>query len=148
MNRLNKKLEYALMCLQYFHEKRNNKVSAKEICEKTGSPFDATARVMQIMTQNGLLRSEQGVKGGYWLNRDLRDVSLLYLMEMILGPVEVTKCIGDAMGCDLIGKCNIQSPIHHINQKFKFFLQNLSLLEILEASDPSGLSLKGEHVRI
>ncbi|MCB9025693.1 MAG: Rrf2 family transcriptional regulator [Bdellovibrionaceae bacterium] len=136
MNRLNKKLEYALMTLQYLHENSANRISTKEVCEKTGSPFDATARVMQIMAQQGLLKSEQGVKGGYLLMRSLAEVTLLELMEMILGPIELAKCLGNSMNCELKGKCNIQSPIHRINQKFKFFLSDLYLSEVLTLTYP------------
>ena len=148
MNKLNRKLEYALMTLQYLMENPREKVSAKEVCEKTGSPFDATARVMQIMTQHGLLRSEQGVKGGYLLVKNLSEVSFLELMEMILGPIEVAKCVGNVMGCELISKCNIQSPVQRINLKIRDFFAELQLSEVLINSNPSILVQKVQSVRI
>ena len=119
------------MVLGYLYGNPTFKVSTKEICEKTGSPFDATARVMQIMTQHGLLKSEQGVKGGYTLVEDLQKISLLQLMEMILGPVEVAKCIGDTTGCELFGRCNIQNPVHKINIRLKSFYADLAISEVL-----------------
>jgi Rrf2 family transcriptional regulator, nitric oxide-sensitive transcriptional repressor len=56
MNRLNRKVEYALMALKVMAQKRAGELtSAKEVVEKTGCPFDATARVLQQMAQKGIL---------------------------------------------------------------------------------------------
>ena len=136
MNRLNRKLEYALMSLQYLADvPEGQKVSAKDVCDHTGSPFDATARVMQVMAQKGLLKSEQGVKGGYILSKDLKSVTFLELMEMILGPLELAKCIGDPSACEIVGKCNILRPINQLNAQLKMFYQRLSLADILKSQN-------------
>ncbi len=136
MNRLNRKLEYALMALQYLAERpEGTKVSTKEVCESTGSPFDATARVMQLMAQDGLLKSEQGVRGGYFLNKKLDEVNFLQLTETIMGPLELAKCIkSSSVSCDILDKCNIKTPIKNINTKFKEFYQTLTLDEVLSSN--------------
>lgn len=109
--------------------------TAKEICDSTGAPFDATARVMQIMAQKGLLKSEQGAHGGYLLVKDLARVSLYDLMEMILGPLNLVKCLHQKEKCDLIGSCNIQSPLQAFNHKLSEFYRELSLTEILQIKE-------------
>ena len=65
------------MALKIMAEKRADELtSAKDVVDSTGSPFDATARVLQLMAQHGILRSEHGAHGGYSLVRDLTNVSL------------------------------------------------------------------------
>jgi Rrf2 family protein len=129
---MNKKVEYSLMTLQHFLMLApGEKISTKEVCETTGSPFDATARVMQQMTQAGLLKSEQGVKGGYYLSSDLKEISYLQLIEWILGPVEVTKCINNLSACENVSKCNIQNPVQKLNSKLRDFYSKLSVFELL-----------------
>lgn len=134
MNRMNRRVEYALMALKYMSEKLAGKLtSAKEICDSTGAPFDATARVMQIMAQNGLLKSEQGAQGGYLIVQDLSKVSFYDLMEMILGPLEIVKCLHDT--CDLKNQCNILTPLSLLNSKLIEFYSGLSLSDLLEARE-------------
>jgi Rrf2 family nitric oxide-sensitive transcriptional repressor len=136
LNRLNRKVEYALMALKVMAHKRAGELtSAKEIVEVTGCPFDATARVLQQMAQKEILRSEQGAHGGYVLIRDLSKISVFDLMQVILGPIAVARCLTDESACDLKAKCNIVSPVATFNRRLTEFYQNLSIGEILRIKD-------------
>lgn len=137
MNRLNRKVEYALMALKVMAQKRAGELtSTKEITEKTGGPFDATARVLQLMAQHGILKSEQGAHGGYVLIRDLTRVSFYELNEMILGRLAVARCMeGHHVECDLKSRCNIISPVSVLNRKLTEFYQSLSVGELLRVKD-------------
>lgn len=136
MNRLNRKVEYALMALKVMAMKRPGELtSAKEVVEITGCPFDATARVLQQMTQKSILRSEQGAHGGYVVVRDLAKVSLYELMEMILGKMGVARCVMGDSGCELSSTCNIISPVTVLNRKTVEFYQSLSVGELLRIKE-------------
>jgi Rrf2 family protein len=134
--RLNRKVEYALMALKVMAHKRPGELtSAKEIVGQTGCPFDATARVLQQMGQKGILRSEQGAQGGYHVVRDLSKVSFSELMELILGPIAVAKCLKGNERCDLKSRCNILSPVQVLNRKLSEFYQSLSVAELLRLKE-------------
>lgn len=136
MNRMNRKLEYALMALKHMSSKVPGQLtSAKEVVEATGVPFDATARVMQTMASRGLLRSEQGAHGGYVIMRDLGKVTLFELYEMILGRLETARCMSDAAGCELHETCNIQSPMNVLHRRMTDFYRGVSLAELLRLKD-------------
>lgn len=132
MNRLNRKVEYALMALKVMANKRPGELtSAKEVVEEVGCPFDATARVLQQMCQHGILRSEHGAHGGYSVVRDLSRVSLYELMELILGPIAAAKCLHVPGACELEGNCNILSPVQILNRKQQEFYQSISVGDLL-----------------
>lgn len=132
MNKINRKVEYALMSLKYMTLKiPGDLTSAKEVSETFKTPFDATAKVMQVMAQSGLLRSEQGTNGGYQITGDLNQTSLLDLLEMIEGPTSLVKCFQKESQCEIKGQCNIISPIHNLNQKYQDFFEKVSLKELL-----------------
>ena len=123
------------MALKYMLAKVPGELSSvKQICEVTGAPFDASARVMQIMTNHELLRSEQGTHGGYQIIKDLNKVSFYSLAEMILGPLAVIRCIKAQGPCELAHTCNIQSPLINLNNKVIEFYKQLSLMEILNST--------------
>ncbi len=134
MNKINRKLEYALMALKHMSQKIPGELtSAKEVSESFHTPFDATARVMQQMAQkeNGLLRAEYGASGGYQICKDLARVSILDLIEMIEGPTALVKCVNAEHTCEIKGTCNIASPLQTLNDRLNDFYQGLSLKELL-----------------
>jgi len=131
MNRLNRKVEYALMALKFMAAKpANSLTSAKEISDSLNLPFDATARVLQAMAHAGFLRVVQGAHGGYGIVKDLSEISFHQLVEIIEGPLEIARCLHNE-NCDLLSKCNIQSPMSVLNDKLTEFYQALRLDEIL-----------------
>lgn len=139
MTRLNRKLEYALMALKVMSRKRAGELtSAKEIVEKTGGPFDATARVLQQLAQAGVLKSEQGAYGGYVLIRDLARLSFFELSEVVVGRQSLAKCLHHDDGCGLKTKCNIVSPVAVLNRRLNDFYQRLSVGELLKVRGEVG----------
>lgn len=140
MVRLNRKIEYALVALKYMTGKIPGELtSAKEISEKFNTPFDVTARVMQVLAQKGLLRSEQGPQGGYSILKDLGRISFQDLLEMVEGPSALVKCFEKDEPCGVQPHCNIISPINMLNHKLTDFYSNLKLKDLLIGSGGSGL---------
>ena len=136
MQRLNRKVEYALMALKVMAHKRPGELtSAKDIVEICGSPFDATARVLQQLAQRGILRSEQGAHGGYLLLRDLSKLSFYDLTEIVLGRVAAAKCLHGEDSCELKSTCNILTPVALFNRKLGEFYQSLSVGELLRVRE-------------
>lgn len=143
MNRMNRKLEYALIALKHMSAKIPGQLtSAKEVVDATGVPFDATARVMQQMAHRGLLKSEHGAQGGYVIVRDLAKVNFHELHEIILGPIELVKCLHGGGACGVQSQCNIQSPITNLNRRLEDFYRHLNLADILRLKEatPVGIS--------
>lgn len=134
MNKINRKLEYALMALKYMSRKIPGELTtAKEVSDSFHTPFDATARVMQQMAaqKGGILRAEYGVNGGYQITKDLAKVSIHDLVEIIEGPTALVKCLHKESPCEIQGTCNIVSPVTQLNHRLTEFYKSLSLKELL-----------------
>lgn len=113
MNKINRKVEYALVALKHMSHKRPGELSTvKEICQLYTCPFDATSRVMQSLAQKQILKSEQGAYGGYQIMRDLRKVSLYDLIEVTVGPIEIAKCMSSEKGSERQDR-NPQDAVSH-----------------------------------
>lgn len=134
MNRLNRKVEYALISLRHMARKSEGLTTAKELSEAYKTPFDATSKVLQMMSQSGLLKSEQGVHGGYRIVGDLRACSMRDLLRIIDGDTALVKCLhkDQFKVCEIQDTCNILSPIQKLDQKFNEFLSQVKIQEILE----------------
>lgn len=145
MNRIHRKLEYALMALKYMSQKRPGELTTvKEICQRYGIPFDATARVLQQLVQAKLLKSEQGAYGGYLIIKDLSKVNLLELIERVVGPIEVVKCVTEHQQpdqcCDIQTKCNIMMPLIDLNEKLIKFYRDINVEELLKLKKSKSLT--------
>lgn len=135
MNKLNRKIEYALMALKHMVQKNPSELTtAKEVSETLKSPFDATAKVMQLMASRGLLKSEQGAFGGYQISKDLAKVTMLDLIEIVEGAPAIAKCLHreKADVCEIQSTCNIVAPVIILNHKLNNFYQSLNLKELLQ----------------
>ena len=138
MNKLNKKTEYALMALKFFKDRAAvtseqpvSLVSAKDIAEKTHAPFEVIARVLQALSSRGVLRAEYGVSGGYQLVKNLEEISVFELMNILENSNELAKCLGSDSECDLSSKCTIITPVTVLNTKVQNFYKSISLAEVL-----------------
>jgi Rrf2 family protein len=135
MNKLNRKVEYSLMALKHMSRKVPGELtSAKEVSDSYHAPFDATARVMQLMAQKGWLKSEQGATGGYQITKDLSKLSLADLMEVIQGPTQISKCMTKEEPCEMQTSCNIMSPVANLNGRLNDFYKSVTLKELLLGS--------------
>ena len=136
MFKMNRRMEYALIALKYMSRKAPGQLtSAKEICDTYHTPFDPTSRVLQIMTQHGILRAAQGVHGGYQITRDLSRVSLGDLTAIITGPITIATCIhGDAAECHcgLTDSCTVIKSMARLNQQIKDLFDTVKLDAFLE----------------
>lgn len=139
MIKINRRVEYALMVLKLMKEKELAELTtAREVCDRFDTPFDTTAKVMQLMNTSGILHSHKGVKGGYTLARDLSEVSYMELVELIEGKSFMMDCHDGP--CELYQKCNISQPIKRLNDYLINIFNALSLNELL--SEDNLLALK------
>lgn len=135
MIKINRKVEYALMVLKSMKDKNSSELTtAREVCDNFHTPFDTTAKVMQLMNTAGILLSHKGVKGGYTLARDLNLVSYTELTQLIEGKSFMMDCHrmdGPTAPCDLMHSCNISQPIRRLNDYLLNIFNSLSVGELL-----------------
>lgn len=135
MIKISRKVEYSLMVLKYLHDyaDRTNLISAREICDRFQIPFDTTAKVMQQLCTEGILKSVQGVKGGYFIEKSLHEITYSQLVECVEGRTLSFDC--SSVSCSLIEKCNITTPIKKLNSMLVNFVAHITLGQLLETQE-------------
>ena len=100
------------MALKFMASKSEDELtSAREICEQFNTPFDTTAKVMQVMNSNDILTSVKGIKGGYQIAKPLSEITFFELAQMIEGKKLGNPCLtSKGTLCDLYQNCNIADP--------------------------------------
>ena len=135
MFKLNKKVKYALIALKHMRGKQADQLTtAKEICDAYQISFDTTAHSLQVLAQNGIVQAAQGAHGGYLLIKDLNDVSLRELNDIIVGPVQMADCLSDDMqDCRCIKNCIVISPLLLLNEKIQKFMEGISIGSLIDS---------------
>lgn len=144
MFKINRKIEYALISLKHMTSKKPDELtSAKEICEAYHTPFDPTSRVLQIMTQQNILQAEQGARGGYKIIKDLSQVSMLELTDMIIGPIKIANCFHTIINpCEVSGSCEIIAPMLNLNESIRESFKTIQVSSLLKSKHQSEHSIR------
>lgn len=128
MLKLSKKTEYALMSARYMALNDHGKyVTAREIANNYNLSFELVAKVLQIMAKNNLIKSYQGVKGGYTLNKSSEKISLAEIIKAVEPAYEITECLRNSFeedSCSYFNYCKIKDPLAEVQKKIdKIFLE-------------------------
>jgi Rrf2 family protein len=141
MIKLNRTTEYGLIALRHMSRKAPGTVtSAREIADCYGLPFEITAKTLQRLKDTGLIQSAQGARGGYMLQRALREVSLADFLELMEGPQNVVGCVDESAaaaskagcGCEYEARCEMKDFMTDLNRRMREFLRGIRLTEITE----------------
>jgi Rrf2 family protein len=137
MLKLTKKADYGLIALKYLAEHPETPaLSAKDIADAYGIPAQLLAKILQLMTKKGLLRSHAGMNGGYVLAREAREISAYEVILAIDGPFFITSCTKGAKSCELTPSCTIKEPLARVNETIAGVLKSISIQDLAEHEQP------------
>jgi Rrf2 family protein len=67
--------------------KLNKHINATQIAEMTGFSKNHLSKILQLLVKHGYLQSNRGPKGGFYLDKNPNEISLLEIYELIEGKV-------------------------------------------------------------
>jgi Rrf2 family protein len=134
MVRLSKKVEYGLIAIRHIATRSvGDLMTAKEIAEIYGIPFEMLAKILQRLTKAGLVVSVQGVHGGYSLARRPEDIPVSVIINAIDGthPV-IAQCLSEGPeSCGVFNTCTIKSPLTKVQANIERAFSSMTLSEIV-----------------
>jgi len=130
-----KQVEYALMALADLQEADPGQLfAARELSERHQVPFDVMSKTMQRLGRAGILRSVQGSHGGYQIIKNLSNVSLLEMMEAVLGGIAAVNCLKKGVTCPLADTCNVSGPMRVLDDRLRELYRTISILSLINGS--------------
>lgn len=102
-------------------------VNTKTISGLFDIPVEHLAKVLQKLAKNGLVRSQNGSKGGYALSKKLSDISIAEVFTAIEGPIEMTNCQTSDALCEQFSRCTVRNPLLKIQERIILFLNQTTL---------------------
>ncbi len=103
--------DYGIRSVLYLARQPFKKISfVTEISEEYKIPRSFLAKILQKLVKAKIVRSYRGVKGGFSLARQARDISLLEVLEAIEGKICLNVCLMDKKKCPFSKHCPV-TPI-------------------------------------
>lgn len=119
--KLSRKSDYALQAVRRLAILPKGQLgSISSIAEAEFIPREFLAKILKDLTRSGILVSYQGVKGGYALVREPREISFLDVIEAIDGPVHLNLCTEpEGCRCEFYETCELRSFWETQERNFK-----------------------------
>ncbi len=101
---LNQATDYAFRAVLYLSMQPPGEViEARAIAGSLVIPNRFLLKIMRLLAKGGIVRSFQGVGGGYALARNPGEITLKDVVEAIEGPIRINKCLVDPAYCNRQG---------------------------------------------
>lgn len=131
MIRLSKLTDYGLVLMGHVARNKARRLhTARDLALESGLPVPTVSKLLRLLQQAGFLASQRGIKGGYSLARDAREISVSDIIAAIEGPVALTDCSTDVI-CDFERGCPMKHNQQVINRVVKGALEKLTLADLV-----------------
>jgi Rrf2 family protein len=124
--------QYAISAIIAISKHPLDIISAAELARSLHCPAAYLSQILAKLKPPGILKSQRGLRGGVYLTKDLKDISIYEVVAAIDGEVFFNSCFMGIEGCGNIEPC----PFHVFwsceRDKIKEWLQNTSFEDIDE----------------
>jgi FeS assembly SUF system regulator len=133
MVRLGKLTDYGLVLMTLFARGDGLPLrTARDLALESRLPLSTVSKLLKQLLQSGLLTSHRGIKGGYILAKEPREISVIEIISAIEGPMALTECSTDVTGlCNLESYCPIKTNQQIINQAVRGVLDKITLSDLV-----------------
>ena len=106
--RLTRAAEYAIRCMVYLSGRGLGVLTSRqEIATKADIPTHFLAKIAQDLARANLIEIRQGARGGFVLSRDPAQLSLLEVVETMIGEIYLNDCVARPNSCKVTCDCAV-----------------------------------------
>ncbi len=126
--------EYAILSLLVL-SRSDSPRDSETLSRELAIPKSFLAKILQALAKKSILKSYKGVKGGFALNMEPKDITMLNVMNTVEGKSPaVFDCSPSINNCpsNRANICAIWPFLNKLQGKIDTFLADLTLADILE----------------
>ena len=108
MLQITRQTEYAIRGLQELARRNGDApVQLKSIARNCDVSEAFLAKIFQMLSQQHIVKSHRGVKGGFSLGRQPEEISLRDIVEVCEGGIALNHCLRKSNRCENSNDCNM-----------------------------------------
>jgi Rrf2 family protein len=127
MRLITKDTDYAMRALVYMASLPGTVVPVTEISSELKISHPYLRRLLQILGNAGILNSTKGKNGGFELARKPGDISLLDLVKLFQGKIDLAHCTVNEDPCPNLRTCLIHKKLAGMETEFKREIGGISI---------------------
>ena len=128
---LSKTCDYAIRAALYLAlQEHRHYVPIREISDKLEISFHFLTKILQILTQQNIITSFKGPKGGVSLARPAQDITLKEIIEAVDGAAIFTQCVLGLENCGEKNPCPLHSEWALIRDQLKELFDKKNLADL------------------
>lgn len=113
-----KKCEHGLQAILFMATQENNCVCpAEEISKKLNIPKEFISKILQSLTESGIIESKKGKSGGFKLAKQPSKIKLINIVEAIDGLDSFNSCVLGFPNCSSKNPCPVHDKWEDIRSK-------------------------------
>lgn len=127
---ITRETDYAIRCVLYLTSRTDRVVMVDEISREMAAPKSFLAKILQKLVKADIARSFRGVKGGFQLSREPRDITLLDVIEAVEGSIALNACVLDRTVCGFSSTCAVHPVWTGLRDEFNDLLKKHNFADI------------------
>src|ERR1035437_4025106 len=113
-----KKCEYGLQAVLYLAAQISREViPAGEIANKLSIPKEFVSKILQSLTENGIVISQKGKSGGFAIAKDPKKIKLIDIVAAIDGLSMFNSCVLGFPNCNPENPCPLHDKWEELRSK-------------------------------
>jgi Rrf2 family iron-sulfur cluster assembly transcriptional regulator len=106
--RLTRAGEYAIRCVSFLATLKPSELANRsQVAEEMDIPSHFLAKIAQQLQKDGIIHIAQGARGGLRLARPAAEISMLDVVEAVMGTISLNDCVLHPGSCDRSSRCAI-----------------------------------------
>ncbi|MCW9037283.1 MULTISPECIES: Rrf2 family transcriptional regulator [Altibacter] len=142
--------KYAIRSILYLatHTSETKKINVKVIAEELETPPSFLAKLLQQLTNNGLVSSTKGPNGGFYLDEKNRKKSLWDVITCIDGTDKFNQCFLGLSECNDRNPCPAHAMVAPFKEKILTNFRDKTIAEFAAESLEKGTYLTLKQTEI
>lgn len=105
-------------------------LNTMQIAERMQFSKNHLSKVLQVLVKNGYLHSNRGPKGGFTLNKESSEISLLEIYELFEGKIQKHDCVlNNEVSCPF-SSCVFGGLTSAFSKEFENYLSKQTIMDI------------------
>ena len=138
--------DYALKALLFLALRYNEDsvVSINEIAKLGDMPTKFLEQILLTLRKGGFVRAKRGLRGGFYLGKHPKDITIGEVIRFIEGPIEPISCIQEDCykGCKDMASCIFREVWKEVNLAISIVIDTLTFEELMIRYKERNLEVK------
>jgi Rrf2 family protein len=141
--RLTKASAYAIRCVQYLSiQKKGAVASCNEIAGAMDIPRDFLSKIAQQLSRSNILDIIKGPKGGYRLQMPPEQLTLLDVIETMMGDIFFNECALRPESCSKSCTCQLYPVWVKARKQFRETLRQATFAQLIREVKECSVSVE------